>query len=241
MKKIFFILLIAISSLFAKADLKLVEEYMQVSGTQEVILALPKQIKDGFTKTFKSKPIDIDIETSFDLNRTIEHFKLELSKEFDDELLKNIIAYYRSEIGKKFKDSIYFNEDNQTDFFEYLGENPPSYQRLNILNAFVDKVELTPVALHMIGELIGSIGAGLVVSTNNNKFVQNISQQIRDRIFLASLHIYHDFSDQELKSIMSYYYTSTGRTEQKIVSKVFKSLILESLTYITKQTQIQKK
>jgi len=58
-------------------------------------------------------------------------------------------------------------------------------------------------------------------------------------MLINSLYAYHDFTDNELKTIMEYYYTNAGRFEQLIVSGIFKQLIMESFSQIMEQQQIK--
>jgi len=237
---IIFITLISASSIFAKADLKLIDTYLKVSGTKEVILSLPFQIEKGYLENVKDK--NIDIKSSFDANHTIEYFKIKLAERFDDITLKKIIVFYNLPIGKKFKNSSIDamsakNSENKALFYEKLGNNIPSYKRLNILNAFTDRLELSPVAVHLIGELLGSINAQLIASDNSEKIMDSISEQIKDTMFANSLYAYRGFTNKELKSIMGYFYSNTGRYEQKIVSEIFKQFITESFLQIIEQSQ----
>ena len=233
------------SSLFAKADIKLVDEYLKVSGAKEIILALPKQIERGYLKNIKDEKFKkVDIKASFDSQSALKYVKTKLSDEFSDGLLKSAIAYYKSPLGSKFKNNG-INSMHPKDIqrrVQYLREiqkNPPSYQRINVMNAFVDRLELTPVAVHLIGELLGSINADLMSSNDRDKIIGDISNQIRESMLINSLYAYHDFTDKELKTVIEYYYTNAGRFEQLIVSDVFKQLIMESFSQIMEQNQIK--
>ncbi len=232
------------SSIFAKADLKLIDTYLKISGAKEVILSLPSQIEKGYLENIKYKNMEnIDIKSSFDSNHTIEYFRVELAERFDDVTLKKIIAFYNLPIGKKFKNSSIDamdakNSKDKVLFYEKLGDNIPSYKRLNVLNAFTDRLESAPVAVHLIGELLGSINAQLVVSGERSEEIMNsISEQIRDTMFANSFYAYRNFTNKELKSIMGYFYSNTGRAEQKIVSGIFKQFIAESFSQISTQSQ----
>jgi hypothetical protein len=233
------------TSLFSKADKKLVEEYLKVSGAQEIILALPQQIERGYVKSIKDEKLkNIDIKSSFDSKTSIEYTKIKLSEEFSNNLLKNVIAYYKSPLGMKYKDRAIksMKEKDLKNRLQYLSEikkNPPSYQRINIMNAFVDRLELTPVAVHLIGELLGSINAKLITSQDRDKVLRDVSNQIRESMLINSLYAYSSFSEKELKAVMDYYYTNAGRFEQIIVSGVFKQLIMESFSQIMEQNQIK--
>lgn len=248
MKKTILILMICsffTSTLLAKADIKLVDEYLKVSGAKEIILALPQQIERGYLTRIKDKKLkDIDIKGSFDSKSAINYVKIKLSQEFSNGLLKSIIAYYQSPLGIKYKtsgiDAMHKKDSKKrVDFFSEIKNNPPSYSRLNIMNAFVDRLELTPVAVHLIGELLGSINAELVTSNNTEQILMDISDQIRESMLLNSLYAYNNFTDKELKTVMEYYYTNAGRFEQIIVSDVFKQLIMESFAQIMEQSQFK--
>jgi hypothetical protein len=105
------------------------------------------------------------------------------------------------------------------------------------MNAFVERLELTPVAVHLIGELLGSINAELVSSDEREEVLEEISNKIRESMLEKTLQDYSDFTDQELKAVMEYYYTNAGRFEQLILSEIFKQLIMESFSQIIEQTQ----
>ncbi len=233
------------SPLFAKADIKLVDEYLNVSGVKEIILTLPEQIERGYLKNIKDEKLkSLDIKGSFDSKSALKYVQIKLSNEFSNGLLKSIITYYKSPLGLKYKNCA-INSMRPKDikrrvqYLEEIKKNPPSYQRLNIMNAFVDRLELTPVAVHLIGELLGSINAELVVSKDRDKILGEISNQIRESMLINSLYAYNKFTDKELKTVMEYYYTNAGRFEQIIVSDIFKQLIMESFSQIMEQHQIK--
>lgn len=248
MKKTILILVTCLfftGTLFAKADMKLVDEYLKVSGAKEIILALPQQIESGYLKSIKDEKLkNIDIKGSFDSKSALKYVKVKLSNEFSDGLLKSIISYYKSPLGMKYKTSgINAMGQNDSDkrayFFSEIKQNPLSYNRLNVMNAFVDRLELTPVAVHLIGELLGSINAKLVASDDTEQILMDISEQIRESMLLNALYAYNNFTDNELKTVMEYYYTNAGRFEQIIVSDVFKQLIMESFAQIMDQNQLR--
>jgi hypothetical protein len=231
------------TSLFAKADKKLVNEYLKVSGAEEIILELPKQIENGYQKSITIARLkDIDIKSKFDPKHTMDYIRQELIENFNDELLEHIIAFYKSPLGKKYRkngiDAMSKKEmKKRALFFKNMKKVPPSFNRINIMNAFVDRLEMTPVSVHLIGELLGSINAQLVSSNNTEMILGTVSDQIREYMFENSLYAYGDFTSKELKRIMDYYYTNAGRFEQLIVSKVFKQLIMESFAEIMSESQ----
>lgn len=233
------------SSLFAKADIALVNEYLKVSGAEEIILALPDQIERGYLKNIKDENLkNIDIKGSFDSKSAIKYVKIKLSNEFSNGLLKSIILYYKSPLGMKYKNSginaMSQNDiNNKIQYFKEIKNNPPSYTRLNVMNAFVDRLEMTPIAVHLIGELLGSINAKLATSNNVEQILGGVSDKIRESMLINSLYAYNNFTDKELKIVMEYYYTNAGRFEQIIVSGVFKQLIMESFSQIMEQNQLK--
>jgi hypothetical protein len=221
------------SSLFAKADPKLIDQYLEVSGTKEIILALPKQIEKGYIKSIdKNTQNKINIQDSFDSKKTISYVKSQLSLEFNDKLLKEIITYYKSPLGKKFKNSslVAINKYDTKN-------NQPSYKRLKIMNTFVERLELSPTAVHLIGELLGSINANLASSDNPQKIIQNAGAKIKSKMLEVSLYAYNDFSDDELKDIIKYYQSVAGKFEQMIVSNIFKEIIMASFLQILQESE----
>jgi hypothetical protein len=229
------------STLFAKADKKLVDEYLKVSGAGEIILSLPQQIQRGYLQSTNKK---VDIKSNFNSKKAIKYVKSKLSEDFSNGLLKSTIRYYKTPLGKKFKKSSIkamsqTNIEKRAKFFKKIEKNPPSYDRLNIMNAFVDRLELTPVAVHLIGEVLGVINAQLSTTKDTNKILSSISYQIKNQMLENSLYAFRNFSDKELKRIMEYYYTNAGRFEQLIVSNIFKQLITESFSQIMEQNQVK--
>jgi len=245
LNSVLFLLIISFfsTSLFAKADIKLVNEYLKVSGAEEIILELPKQIESGYLKSIKIDELkDIDIKSKFDSKRTMQYIRKELIVSFNNELLEHIIAFYKSPLGQKYRkngiDAMSQKElKKRVVFFQNIKKTPPSFNRINIMNAFVDRLEMTPVSVHLIGELLGSINAQLVSSSNTEEILGTVSDQIREYMFENSLYAYGDLTTNELKRIMDYYYTNAGRFEQLIVSKVFKQLIMESFSEILDESR----
>jgi hypothetical protein len=226
------------STLFAKADMKYVDEYLKVSGTGQIIQELPKQISHGWSKIKNHK--DIDIESSFNTRATIMYVRKRLSKEFSNGILKMVISYYKSPLGKKYKQyGLTSDKDakERAQFFKSLEDKSPSYNRIKFMNAFVERVELTPIAVHFIGEQLGMINASLSLSNNSDEALKNVSNSIHDAMLENALFAYRKFSDKELKSVMDYYYTNAGRFEQLIISSIFKELISESFAQISELTQ----
>jgi len=221
------------SSLFAKANPKLIDEYLEVSGTKEIILALPKQIERGYLKSIdKNSQSKINIKNSFDSKKTMNYVKSQLSLEFNDKLLTKIITYYKSPLGKKFKNSSLaaINKHDTKD-------NQPSYKRLKIMNTFVERLELSGAAVHLIGELLGSINANLASSDNPQKIIQNAGAKIKSKMLEVSLYAYSEFSDNELKNIIKYYQSVAGQFEQMIVSNIFKEIIMASFLQILQESE----
>ena len=248
MKKNIFMITVSLiftSSIFAKADIKLVDEYLKVSGAQQIIFALPQQIERGYLKNIKDEKLkNIDIKASFDSQSALKYIKTKLCNEFSDGLLKSVIAYYKSPLGTKYKNSAISSmrqkdTKNRVAYLREIEKNPPTYNRINVMNAFTDRLELTPVAVHLIGELLGSINANLVTSDDGAKTLEEISAQIRETMLVNSLYAYSEFTDKELKTVMEYYYTNAGRFEQLIVSDIFKQLIMESFSQIIEQKQVK--
>jgi hypothetical protein len=238
---IMMVLMIFSTTLFAKADKNLVYEYLKVSGAGSIILALPKQIEQGYLKNNKNASM---LKDTFDAYKAIKYATSKLSHEFTDAGLKRTIEYYKSPLGKKFKKSGFLsmknsNKKDKIAFFKELKNNPPSYERLNVMNAFVDKLELTPMAVHLIGERLGAINAELEMTPNSQKVLNSISDQIKEEMLANAMYAYKDFSDDELKAVMNYCYTNAGRFEQLIVSGVFKQLIQESFAQIIDQNRPQ--
>jgi len=237
--------LLCTSALFAKADIKLVEEYLAVSGTKEIIFSLPQQIERGYFKNIKDKKLkNTDIKSNFDSKSALTYIKKKLSTEFNNVLLKNVIAYYKSPIGIKFKNngisSMHLDDiKNRAKYLMEIQKNPPTYNRINIMNSFVDRLELTPIAVHLIGEQLGVINAKLTTTNDTDKVIEDISNQIRETMLINSLYAYSKFTDKDIKTIMEYYCTNAGRFEQLILSDVFKQLIMESFSQIMEPNQIK--
>jgi len=246
-KSISFIFIVTFftSTLFAKADKKLVEEYLKVSGANQIVLALPKQIELGYIKNIKDKKRKIvNIEKSFDSKKARKYIKKVLISDFRNGILKKIILFYKTPLGKKYKKLGITSIDERNikkraKFLKKIQKKPPTYTRINIMNAFVDRLELTPIAVHLIGESLGSIKAKLDKESDKKRVFLKISENIREAMLVNSLYAYDSFTNDELKQVMDYYYTNAGRFEQVIVSGVFKKLIMESFSQIVEDKKVK--
>jgi len=95
------------TGLFAKADKGLVEEYMNLSGTKITIESMGEQISTNmqqssqmFGKSVDQKKIKF-LKEAFNGDEGIDIVESYLEEHFDNTMLKSIITYYKSPLGKK--------------------------------------------------------------------------------------------------------------------------------------------
>ncbi len=236
MKKTIFISIILATSLHSKANMKLVDKYVEVSGIKEIITALPKRIKKGYMQNNK-KFENINMQNFFEFASTMNYVKMKLSDELSNTVLKQNIAFYKTPLGKKFKNNglISVSKSNilkKEEFYEILEKYPPSYKRLAIINNFIDNLELSPMAAHIIAELLGDINAKMLKTNNPTKLMKNSSQEIKDYLYQNALYAYGDFSQKELNDMIKYFNTTAGKFERMVTSRIFKQLISDAFSQI---------
>jgi hypothetical protein len=231
MKKIIFTSLILTTALLSKADMKLVDEYIKVSGIKEIIISLPKNLEKGYLKNTKKRKQNI--VKSLEFEPTLNYVKMRISDELSNSILKDSIKFYTTPLGEKFKNqglSIVSKTPKQKSelFYKNIKTYPPSYERLDVVNKFTNRLELAPISVHIIGEFLGRINAKVATSKRPNLLLKQAAVDIKEYIYQNALYAYGNFSNKELQETTKYFNTNAGRFEHMVVSRIFKKLISDS-------------
>ncbi len=229
------------TGLFAKADKALVSEYMDISGSKITIESMGEQITTGLAQTSMMYGEKVDekkvafLKTVFDADNGVEIVESYLVKNFDNSELKNIIAYYKSPLGKKVTQTALdaINPSAQADMYRFLADlqsNPPSKRRTAVIKTLIEKLQMVESMENVFAGLIAYLNteASMDKKLSSEKIAQLESmmhQAFSQQMFVSALFIYRDISNQELEKVIKFYETPSGKNEIWIVTDAMSEML----------------
>ncbi len=231
------------SGLFAKADKTLVDKYMDVSGANITIESISSQITSGiqqssmmYGETVDEKEIQF-LEKAFDGDKGIEVVEAYLVEHFDNDSVKKLITYYQTPTGKKITQASIdaMQPEAQSEMLRFMADissNPPSPERVKTIKAFIAQLDLVQTVEDMFTEILLFINEEV---SADKKFTplkidemkEMMDQAFQQQMFISSLYMYKDISNEELNKAIAFYKTAAGQDELQIVrdamSKMLKS------------------
>lgn len=242
MIRLFLMLLLFLSTHVSAADLTLVEEYLEASGTKRIIIELPKHIEKGYMEQKQETLKHGTILKSFNADAALGYVREQIAQNIDDNMLYEIIAYYKSPIGKKFKENGFFavnalGSEKYTTFMTLVKKYPPSYERIRLTSELVEQLDFVPISVHFMGEFLGKINADMKTGANRQISENILMTEIQNHLYSMALFAFGDCKIDELKEMIQFYASAQGKAEQKIVSTLFKQLISETFTELADASQ----
>ncbi len=229
------------TGLFAKADQALVEEYMNLSGAKITIESLGEQISANlkqssmmFGTSIDSKKIEF-IQEAFEPNESIDVVTTYLIENFDNDELKEIIAYYKTPLGAKITQAAIdaMDPDAQSKMLHFMAnmsQNPPSQERIQTIKNFISELHLVETSNTVLKELLYFIaqeasGDKKISKAEVDQLLPMLSQQLEQQLFLSSIYTYRDISSADIKKVISFYHTQEGEDELEIVNAAIKKML----------------
>ena len=234
------------STLFAKSDTSLVEEYMHVSGATIMIESMGEQVTSSMQQSKLMYGEEVDqsqltfVKRAFNPYDDTALVARYLQEHFDNGQLKQIIAYYKTEIGKKVTqagiDALSPNAQSELlAFMSTLQATPPTQKRIQTIKSVIDELQLTKTTEDLLGELMVYFNAKS--ATPNKLSAQNIMQfklmmrqTLKQQLFVSTLFTYRDISNQELQKVINFYHTPAGKSEMKIFSDALLLMLKSGFT-----------
>ncbi len=244
MKKGVFILVIVATfatSIFAKADIELVREYMDISGATQTISSLSTQITSGIKQTsamYGKKPSKKRLElikTLFAPNRSIKVVEDKMAMLFNDDELLEIINFYHSKVGKEIVDAELnsISPETQSDMLHYIAdlrENPPSKKRAKLISKFIDVVDMSGVIKDLFFEMFDYLNREAPKSKRasmkqRSQFMERLNSSFDKQLYLSTLYMYRDISDNDLESAIQYFQSKSGIVEKKVNRTAIREMV----------------
>ncbi len=236
----FLMISLIISGLFAKASELLVDKYMDLSGAQTTIESMGSQLINNIKQRDvmygkKTDPKNIELfEEVFDSDKGVQKFKKYLSNEFDNDTLKQIIAYYKTPIAKKIVQANIDSLDPDAQakllrFMANLSNNPPSNQRVEIIKKVIQKLKLSQNAIDIFKLTMDFFNKqnpnNSLAQDKINQILPLVKQGLEQRLFITYLYVYKDIENKELESMLLFYDTESGQKEIQVVQNGLKQII----------------
>jgi len=229
------------TSLFAKADRALVREYMELSGTTETIESINDQVTLGITQTsaiYGKKPDVKKIKTLqkiFDPYKSVSSVENYMVKSFDNQNIKKIIKFYKSPVGSSLTQASIdaLNPNTASAMIHYvadLRDNPPSKQRVKVINEFITALDMDAVVKDLFFEMFDYLNSQVEKSKRMprekiNQFMSMLNNSFEKQMFLSSLYVYKDISDKDLKKAISYYKSQSGKVEKSVAKDSMRKML----------------
>ena len=241
----FSLLTLISTSLFAKADRELVKEYMDISGATQTIESLSSQIVSGVEQTSaiygqKADPKEIEeLEKIFAPHESVLSVEKSLINNFDNQNLTKILAFYHSKIGMKLTEANLdaIKNSTQSDMLRYIAslrENPPSKLRAKIINEYIDALGSDKILEDLFFEMFDFLNEKTpkdkrFPQNKRYQFIQMLQSSFEQQLFLSTMYIYKDISDEDIQKATSYLKSKEGSIEKKTVRKAINAMIKDGL------------
>jgi hypothetical protein len=243
------------SSLLAKVDSSLVKEYMEVSGANISLESMSQKIKTGITQRDRVFGKESDkkllklFDEAFEPNESVEIVQNYLQNHLNAVVAKKAIEFYNSPVGRKLVEASnsLSNESVQAKslhFFADLQNNPPSKERVRVINELIRTTKLDIVVKDVFGETIYFLNR--IAPTNNRvdeerlgEFISIMSSKMDEQIFLSTLFTYRDLNNKELKEVIKFYKTKAGELERDIVIDATKRMVRKGFIRAFKRLKSQ--
>ena len=235
-----FISLLSINA-FAKADINLVEEYMQISGTTQTIEKMSSNITNSLYQTsaiYGQKPDSKEInklQKIFDPQKSFEIVEKSLAHDLKNSDLKKIIAFYKSDIGRELVDANLesLSPNSQSDLLRYfanLRENPPTKLRVQAINSLIEALDMQEMIEYMYSEIFNYLNSQApkdrrLSKKKRDQLMDIMSNSLQKQLFLSSMFVYRNIDNQDIKKIAQYLKTPTGKKEKNAIQKAIIKMI----------------
>jgi len=238
-------LLLLTGNLFAKADRSLVEEYMEISGATQTIESLSSQVVSGIKETsaIYGKKVDHKainkMEKIFAPKESLKSVKEVLTDRFDNESLLEILKFYHSKIGQELTQANLDAIQNSTQsdmlrFVASLRENPPSKKRAETINRYIDALGSDKILEDLFFEMFDylsqkSTKKERMSNKKRSQFMQMLQQSFEQQLFLSTMFIYQDISDEDIDKATDYLNSLEGKKEKSVVREAIRKMIKDGL------------
>ncbi len=238
------VLLLALNAnLVAKADLELVKSYLDISGTAQTIESLSTQVTMGIEQTsaIYGKRADqkriAKLQKIFAPQASLESVQKVMVKKFDNPTLKKIIKFYHTnsaeEITQANLDAL--APDAQTQMLHYIAdlrENPPSKERVKVINHFIDALDMDAVMNDLFFEMFDYLNTQAPKSQRlslkkRDRFMKMLERSFEQQMFLNTLFVYRDVSNADLKKVTKYFQSKVGEKEKHVVREAMRTMLKE--------------
>lgn len=252
---------LSISTAYAQvAEVLLVKELLELSGAKHQILLIPKMIKEAATQRAEKEKLDpkrrqkfeVVLQESYEPDVFLAAVEGALKQGVPEKSIKEILAWYRSPVGKKVKaaelEALRKNPDEaEAQLAEQLEKSPPKKSRVELIKKIDSVAGATDLSVE---SLVGTVNA-LALAMNPalpdekkvkprqlNKVALNIRTSSRKRIeqqtLLSFLYTYRSLTDDDLRAYLKHLKSPAARRFSSALKKALKRSITASATKVGK-------
>lgn len=242
MKKLYSILFIITTSVFAATDAQM-ERYFELSGTDEQLIEMEKQfatMQKGFRQDENSTPYDMQLVSI--------RFKSHIQKNISEEEMTQIIDLYKNVLLLRYVSAITTTEYDQNktqSYIQSLKEEEQGSLRIELVNKISDAI----YSKESMEILFDSLMKPLIQNSKQGKtlkdsFFDERKERYIDNMMTLSqeetLFVTKEFTIEELEELLKVVDTPTMGYESKAVSKAMAYALQEFFLAISHRYDVTK-
>jgi hypothetical protein len=229
---------------------ELVEEYIKLSGLEEVISTFPEQLETmGRQDLMTSKTPEQDkklyemMKQAFDIDSALQELNIFLLGNTDIAFLNDLLKWLKSPLGKKIKDeeiksSGAEQQANLLHFMADLQTNPPPQHRITLIQGLEKTMHLSDLTTIIVIEMIQGMAQAVNLSLPKEErqpeemILQQVTamtpmlkESFRQQMIMTSFFTYRNISDEELQKYIEFYKTPLGQKEIEITGKALSTVL----------------
>ncbi|MBB3699827.1 hypothetical protein KMW28_01830 [Flammeovirga yaeyamensis] len=233
---------------FAQSSKATVQELFKVSGIEGQFESVDQLVENQLQQSKATMSpeehakLEKILKSSLNAELLTNSFEEYYLKNCSEEKLKAVIKLYDNPLVEKAKQGEIASKDPAKEsemmtFFQNMGTNPPSQERIMLIGALNEELGTTEMTASLMKSMMSAIfkGANSMAPENekltdeqmkaqaNQAFPPMVMQQLQQQMIAYSFYMYKDLSDEELKE-----YTKVWASED---GKYFTGNTIKALSY----------
>jgi hypothetical protein len=235
------VLLLAWSStLWAAPSSVEIQEFMRVTKLDQVLASVPQAVNTQakVRSEHSTDPMLVDTVSTVLSDKLHPGTSFQVAQEFlsknaDENVVRDVLAWYKTPTGAKIASADAAFTGKQKDFYEYmlgLAKNPPAADRLGVVRKLDEAGGFSAQYLSVIENIVRSLAAGERAATNHAKpidlaiqeTIDSMHKQLRDpmqqQVVASLLYSYRDLPMSTLQEYVAFLSSRTGRAYVQLVT-----------------------
>lgn len=231
--------LLSMDSLGAVSDQE-IDRYLQKSELYKIFANFDEQLEAQITQAKVAADDQKSVEQvstvmlgTWDEAKANAILKDSLKYDFTSEELKNLFKWYDQtwvkniKVAERQSDEPNF-ESAMVRFFEDMAKQPPSAERIQVVQGYVENTQMLDVALELIVNLVSAMQSAFEAARGEPTGSSSMAPaelralmepQMKQGVTMMSFYLYRDISDTDLQSYGDFYASALGKREVAIIMR----------------------